>query len=288
MTVSGLTAGSGATVTVRAAVSGYQTMSATVTGSSIAPTTTTAAPALEIVVTAPTTTVPPVGTSSQTTVVPVIRAAKDSTGTATGPTVPAVTTTTVAAAVTTTVVPAPRVPTVAAGQAAATVDGAEQNATVQRIDNQVVVTAGPINATVGVVGRDGNTAPLDGDGNVRLKEGDRIRIKVAGFEPGSEVEAWLFSVPTRLGTAKVTADGTVTATFTLPSATPVGAHRIAIVARTTDGKPATLALGIMVGEYDGGGGVAGWVIATPIAMAVLLAVFIPTTLRRRRRSVTRA
>ena len=299
VTVTGVSAGQSSTITVRAAVSGFQTMSATVTGSALAAAvTTTVPPALDIVVVAPTTTSTTVVAAASPTTVPaavltpttvpaaVLTPAKSS-STATTVATASTTTTLPSAAPTTTVQPAPSVPQISAGGAAVRVDGADETPSVERINNQVVVSAGPISATVGSIAEDDSVVPLDDSGTVRLKEGDRIRVRVAGFLPGSEVEAWLFSSPSKLGTALVADDGTVTATFIIPEKVPVGAHRLAIVARTADDKPAVLALGIMVGEFDPEG-VSTWVIATPIVLAVLLAIFIPTTLRRRRRATTPA
>jgi uncharacterized membrane protein len=99
------------------------------------------------------------------------------------------------------------------------------------------------------------------------------------------MEAWLFSTPVLMGTTKVGVDGTVTGTFTIPKNAPEGAHRVVIVAQTKDGKPATLAVGINVGEWDSGPGVAIWLIVLPIAVAVVGALIVPAQ-RRKRRSAT--
>jgi hypothetical protein len=242
-------------------------------------TTTTAAPALEIVVVAPSTTVP-VGQSQ----IPVVSSVPTSSTTSVAPKVIATTTTT-----TTTVKPsdtvapkAPSAPSVVAGSAAVKVGDKTETATVERADNQLVVSAGALKAVVGGLNPDGSQMSLDDDGNVRLNTGDTVRIKLAGFKPGAVMEAWLFSTPVLLGTTKVGADGSVTGTFTIPKDAPEGAHRVVIVAQTTDGKPATLAIGINVGEWDSGPGVALWLIVLPIAFAVVGALVVPAQRRRRR------
>ncbi len=179
--------------------------------------------------------------------------------------------------------PPPRIEAVGAGEARVKVDGKTEPAVVERVANQLVVSAGPLRATLGGVGDSGSTVPLDENGNVRLASGDAIKISLAGFEPGSEVEAWLFSTPVLLGRATVGADGKVSGTFTVPENSPEGAHRIAIVARTADGSPATLTVGVMVGEWDTEGTVTVWLIVTPIALAIMGALLLPATRRRRRR-----
>ena len=57
---------------------------------------------------------------------------------------------------------------------------------------------------------------------------------------------------------------------------------VVVVAQTTDGKPATLAVGINVGEWDSGPSVAVWLIALPIVLAIGGGLVLPATRRRRR------
>jgi len=287
VTVTGMTPSSSSTITVRAARSGYRTASATVSGSSrVAATTTTLAPVLEIVVTATTL---PTGITNQT-VVPMVTVAPNKTQTS--PVKPVVTTsaptttTTVPNSSDTVPAPAPNVPSVVAGEAQVKVGDTPQAATVTRVDNQLVVSAGPFKATLAAIDQSGSVSSLDSDGNVRLKAGDSIRIKLAGFEPGSTVEAWLFSTPQLMGTAKVAADGTVTGTFTIPKDVPKGSHRIALVTKTTDGKPTTLTVGVMVGEWKKGANVAIWLIVLPIVLSIAGALILPATRRRRTRTTT--
>ena len=239
--------------------------------------TTTVAPALDIVVNAPTTTSAPVGQSA---------IAKVSSTSSTSSTLPAATTGTTTTVPTkaggTVPPPAPKIGAVAPGEAAVTVGEKTQPVTVKRADNQVTVTAGELSATLGSLNAKGAVAALDADGNVRLKPGDTVRIKLAGFKPGSIVEAWLFSTPQLLGTAKVGADGIVVGTFTIPKNISQGSHRIAVVAQTVDGKPATLAVGIKVGEWKKEKSIAIWLIILPIVAAVFGALFLPAVIRRRR------
>lgn len=278
VTVTGLSAGASSTITVRAIRSGYRTATATVIGTSRT-VATTAPPVLEIVVNVTTTIAQVVSGQAAIPSVKKVPATAVTTPTTSSPT----TTTTLPKKSTGTVpTPAPNVPSVAAGEAGVKVAGKTQPATVTRSDNQLVVTAGPLKATLGVVDNAGTVGSLDEDGNVRLKSGDNIRIKLAGFEPGSIVEAWLFSTPMLMGTAKVRVDGTVVGTFTIPKDVPKGAHRIALVTKTSDGKPATLTVGVMVGKWEKGPNVTLWLIVLPIVLAVAGALVLPATRRRRR------
>lgn len=288
VTVTGLSAGESSAVTVRAARSGYRSASATVTSSSRPAATTTAPPVLEIVLSATTTTIAKANDSAVTPATTPLTTTPASKTTSTTPKTVATTTTTSVpkSPVGTTLPPAPKIPSVGAGEAGVKIGDSSKPATVTRVDNELLVSAGPIQASLASIDETGTVAALDADGNVRLKTGDQIRIKLSGFEPGSTVEAWLFSTPILMGTAKVKSDGTVTGLFTIPKDAPEGAHRIAVVTKTSDGKPATLTVGVMVGEWDNGANVALWLIILPMAFAVLGALLLPAT-RRQLRLVTK-
>ena len=293
VTVTGLTAGESATVTIAVTRSNYKPGSKTVIGSatSAATTTTTAAPALSISIQAPVTTVAQ-GQASvatiapTTTTLPVLGA--------NGLPIPTTTvspaqirtvgaTTTVPAMVTTTTLGPPVVDKVDAGQTAVQVDGVKTDAVVTRDNNQMVVTAGSLSATLSGLDKAGKTSPLDSDGNIHLNAGDEVKISVGGFKPGSVVEVWLFSTPTQLGTAVVGADGTVSGTYRLPAGTKSGTHRIVVTARMANGKPTTFTLGILVGEISTTSTLTRVLIAIPIALAIGFGFLLPTQLRRRRK-----
>lgn len=256
-------------------------------------TTTTAPPALEITVNAPTssTTAPPTVPRGAIQVpgasIPVVRAPVTSSPMTTVGVAASTSTTSTTIAPTTTIAvepEPPRAPEVVVGEAAATIGDSTREADIQRSDNQLVVTVGSLQMVLGSLGSDGSQVPLDGDGNIRLRSGDKVRIKLAGFEPGSTMQAWLFSTPVFLGSVEVGSDGSVTGNFTVPEGAPSGAHRVVIEATTGDGEPATLAIGVNLGEWDSGPGVTVWLIVTPIVLAVVGALVLPATRRRRQSS----
>ncbi|MEI8398737.1 MAG: glycine-rich domain-containing protein, partial [Actinomycetes bacterium] len=190
VTVTGLTAGESATVTIAVTRTNYKPASKTVTGSATpattttTSTTTTAAPALSIVIQAPVTTVAQgqasVATIAPTTTTLPVLGANGSpvpTTTTTSTTIPltqskAVVTTTLPRTVTTTTVGPPVVDKVDAGQTAVQVDGVKTDATVTRENNQMVVTAGSLSATLSGLDKTGKRSPLDSDGNIHLAAGD--------------------------------------------------------------------------------------------------------------------
>jgi hypothetical protein len=129
----------------------------------------------------------------------------------------------------------------------------------------------------------GKTSPLDGDGNIHLDAGDVIKISVGGFKAGSLVEVWLFSTPTKLGSAVVGADGAINGRFTIPAGIESGSHRVVISAKLPNGKPTTFTLGILVGDISTTSTLTRVLIAIPISLAIGFGFLLPTQLRHRRR-----
>ena len=299
VTVTGLTAGESATVTISVTRSAYKPASKTVTGSaSPAVTTTTAAPALSIVIQAPVTTVAQ-GQASvatlapTTTTLPVLGAnglpVPTTTTTSTTTVAPArsrtvvTTTTTTVPPIVKNAAPAPPVvDKVDAGQSSVQVDGVKTDAVVTRSNNQMVVTAGSLSATLSGLDKTGNRAALDSNGVVHLDVGDVIKISLGGFKPESIVEVWLFSTPTKLGTAEVGADGKMSGAYKLPFGTKSGSHRVVVSAKLPNGKPTTFTLGILVGNISKTSTLTRILIAIPISLAIGFGFLLPTQFRRRR------
>ena len=272
--VAGLTAGASATVTITVTRANYKSASKTVTGSA------STAPTLSIVIQAPVTTVAQ-GQSSVATLPPTnttVASAKPKAVVNTTSTLPKVVLPT-----TTTTVGPPAVSKVAAGQTVVQVDGVKTDAVVTRDNNQMVVNAGAVSATLSGSDSTGKTLPLDSDGTVHLSAGDVIKVSVGGFEPDSVVEVWLFSTPTQLGSAAVGADGTMSGSFKLPAGTKSGTHRVVVTAKLPNGKPTTFTLGILVGDISTTSTLTRVLIAIPIALAIGFGFLLPNQLRRRRK-----
>jgi hypothetical protein len=195
-----------------------------------------------------------------------------------------VTTTTVPAIVKNAALAPPVVDKVDAGQTAVQVDGVKTDAVVTRSNNQMVVTAGSLSATLSGLDKTGNRAALDSNGVVHLAVGDVIKISLGGFKPESIVEVWLFSTPTKLGTAEVGSDGKMSGEYKLPFGTKSGSHRVVVSAKLPNGKPTTFTLGILVGNISTTSTLTRVLIAIPIALAVGFGFLLPNQLRRRRKT----
>lgn len=292
--VTGLSAGSSATVTIVVTRTGYRSASRTVAGSAIAPavtSTTTVAPAVVIDIQVPSSSAStvPQGQAAIPTVSPSTSIAKSSTST-TIPNVTSRNSTTVPTTAapqlpkpTNSIAP-PVIPKLSVGESALNIGGESTKAEVTRENNQLVIQAGSLRAELSGLDDNGATRALDEDGNLRLSGGDVVKLNVGGFQPKSKVDVWLFSTPQRLGSAVVGADGRMSGSFTIPKVVEKGSHRIAITAKLPNGKSATFSIGIAIGEIDRTSTLTRVLIAIPIAVAVLAGFMVPNQLRRRRRA----
>jgi hypothetical protein len=140
-------------------------------------------------------------------------------------------------------------------------------------------------ATIGSLDKSGKTAALDENGNVVLRPGDRIRLRVSGLFPDSLIYAWMFSQPNHLGNTKVDAYGAVVTNYIVPKKISNGAHRIVLTAKLVDKKEATFTIGIRVSDFKRALKVPIWLIALPIILAIGFALFLPPAIRRRKKII---
>lgn len=195
-------------------------------------------------------------------------------------------TTTTPTPVTTTTVPAPEAPAAAPGEVGATLNGEEIETTLSRSNNSLVVSAADVTATIYATTPDGQKISLNADGNLAISQGDLVVVSAEGYEAGSEVEVWLRSTPVRLGLAAADASGTISGTFTVPTAIEKGNHRVILSGVTSSGAESVIGVGLRIGSYEKESNISRWVILFTIVLAITLALVIPTSTRRRRRAMT--
>ena len=179
---------------------------------------------------------------------------------------------------------APSLPALQPGQASISLGTNQEDAQTVRENNAISISSGSLNATFAPADADGNASALGSDGNIHLKVGDKIKIRMSGFLPDSTVETWMFSTPVLLGKTTVDAKGGIDQDFVIPSSMPNGRHRIALSATTADNKPATIALGVMVGEWNQKNNTAVVLIISALAAAIVGGLMLPAVSRRRRRN----
>lgn len=188
----------------------------------------------------------------------------------------------------TTTTSVPDIADVISGSAAVLVNGLESEATVARSNNQLVVSASGIEMKIWAVKEDGSIVNLDADGNLRVISSDEIEMAVSGLRATANVEMWMFSTPTKLGTVVADGSGKATGRFQIPEDTPDGDHRLALESLLPNNEKAVLAVGIVTGEVNSTSTTTQVLIAIPMLLAIAAGLIVPTTVRRRRQRIRNA
>jgi len=144
-----------------------------------------------------------------------------------------------------------------------------------------MISAGGVTFAIYGETPDGERLDLDDTGSLRLTADDVVVIEGSGFDPGKDVEVWMFSTPTLLGDLTADADGAVAGRFNVPVTLESGEHRLVLSGATNGSVPVVLSLGLQVGAIPTTlwSGIPIWI---PVTIAILLAVLIPTRYSRRR------
>ena len=193
------------------------------------------------------------------------------------------TTSTSSSTTSTTTIPAPSAPKVTTGEGGALVNGEAVSVSLSRSGNRITVDAAGVSAVFSGLTPDGKVVALDEDGNLRLNQDDKIVVDAKGYSAGENVEVWMYSTPTRLGTVEASAAGAISAAFDLPNSLESGDHRIVLDGQNGDGQAVILGLGIAVGAVESASLLSRLLIAIPLALAAFAAIFIPAVTRRRKR-----
>ena len=179
---------------------------------------------------------------------------------------------------------APKAPAISPGEAVAVVDGKTIATTISRSDNQITATAGEVSASVFGLASDGKRVALNAEGILVVNEGQKLVVSAAGFAPGQDVSVWLYSTPTELGVIAADTDGKVSGAFDLPSGLDAGDHRLVFSGVNPDGANVLLGIGLSYGALKSGSSISRVLIAIPIVLAILFALFLPAVTRRRKKS----
>lgn len=177
----------------------------------------------------------------------------------------------------------PAAPAVEPGAAQMLLNGKSVAALITRVNNALVVTVGGVTATMSMIDADGNVLPLDANGNLVLSPGDSLKIETLGFGAKSVVEEWLFSTPIKLASLSVDAAGVLKSTVQVPSDLEMGDHRIVLKGFGIDGKPLTLAIGVVSTAEVPASNVRVILIAVPLTLALLGGLILPAISWQRRR-----
>jgi hypothetical protein len=232
----------------------------------------------------------PVVTTTTTTVAPSVSPSPIATTTTTVPAAaksgekPVATTTTS----TTTIAPkpqpvAPSIVNTPSTGGAATIGGKVAKATTTRVNNQLVFTAGGFTVTLAGLNPDGSIIPLTSEGLLEVRRGDTFRLDATGFAPGSNVDIWMFSKPLLLTNIEVGANGLVRSTLKVPKSVSDGLHHLVMVGVDKANAEAKFEVGMNVGVPPKQWWYSRILIAIPIALAVFIGFWLPTSASRRRK-----
>ena len=221
--------------------------------------------------------------TATTTTVPTGKTGKK-TSASTTTTAPATTTTsTTVPAGSSELQPAPELVNTASAQGAATIGGKTAKATTARVNNQLIFTAAGFTVTFAGVNTDGSVIPLRADGVLELAREDMFRLDAKGFAPGTQVTVWMFSQPQRLTKLTVGADGLVRTALRVPKSLKDGLHHVVLVGVDQAKKEAKFEFGLDVGVPAKQWWVSRVLLVIPISIAVFIGLWLPTSVRRRRK-----
>lgn len=255
------------------------TTTTTTVVSTTSSTSTTTPPAATTPTTTATATTVPAPTISTTTAAPVAQAAIPRVSTTVAGTLTTNPTSTTTTTTTTTTIP--RSPNVEPGESSLSVNGEPVATTLERKNNQLIISSERMNAVISGRREDGTPAVLDADGNIRLETGDQLITEVSGFNPDSDVAVWVFSNPIKLGSVTVASTGKATSTFTVPASVESGRHGVVLSGVNPLGERANFSVGIIIGSEGGVGTVGKILIAVPVLLAGVAALTIPARRKRR-------
>lgn len=133
---------------------------------------------------------------------------------------------------------------------------------------------------------DGQPIRLDADGNLLVQPGDAVELSLAGLLAGSESEVWMYSTPTKIGSVVVGSDGNGTFSYVVPDSLESGSHRVVMSGQSVSGEVVTIGLPLRAVEGEESTGSAlrtNPVIWLSLGLFVVMGLFVPSQIRRRRR-----
>jgi len=134
------------------------------------------------------------------------------------------------------------------GQAVAIVDGQAEQTVIRIIDQSRIQVDLPEDISVRLtsIATGGKPATVGQDGSLLVSSGSFVDIEGAGYKPGTEVDFWIYSTPTHLGTLVADAAGSFTAHFVIPESIAIGSHTVKIDGVSKSGKLTTVSVGVTV------------------------------------------
>lgn len=141
----------------------------------------------------------------------------------------------------------PVLPELRPGTGAVLSNGEPVTAGVAPVGDAFWISAGDVTLAVAALDPSGKVVPRDKSaGSFVAYSGGSVKVSGQGFLPGSDVDVWMFSEPVLLGTVRVGADGSFSASLALPAGIPVGEHTIQANGLTAERDTMTAQMGLKI------------------------------------------
>ncbi len=174
----------------------------------------------------------------------------------------------------------PIAPVAEPGQVTALIGGQPTEVVVERQNNGIIVKLGSVSLIVKAYNGEDATVPLDTNGSIKVSESKEIRVDAQGLADNSLVDAWVYSDPISLGSAKTDASGMVNASFPAPEELESGKHRLVLKGIANAGDNLVVSLGVEVASPNSGPSWS-WVFLLLLLAAIGTGLVLPARRRAR-------
>lgn len=179
--------------------------------------------------------------------------------------------------------PVDDVPELTLGESEVTIGGRSVDIAVRRDGDTLTASFGDVTLQMSVVTPDGTVRSLGERGVLTLDPGSELAVVIAGLEPESSFEGWIYSTPMPLGQARASAGGLVETSLQVPETVTSGRHTVVLTGTESSGEPFIFYGAVQSGDSSASSRWLTLALLVPLVFAGCAAVFLPPVLRRRRR-----
>ena len=168
-----------------------------------------------------------------------------------------------------------------AGEAIVIIDGEPTSVKLTTTDDRVEVQlASGVRLAISAFTAANSSVTIGKDGVIRMSPEDSFRIVASDLKPASRFGIVMFSEPKKIGSGVTTATGELSAEIAVPQDAESGRHTIQVNAFDKNNKVVSISTPIeILGE---GSSAIGKVVLFVLVAALVVAVMLPASLRRRR------
>lgn len=164
------------------------------------------------------------------------------------------------------------------------IDGVVVDAQFSREGDTTVMTAETLSIKLSVTNADATPVAPEADGAYILEPGMKITVSSTGLRPSATVNVWMYSTPVSVGSVTSMQDGTLNETFNAPESLELGRHHFVVNSRSQDGGNVVAVFLMKVNPTPGEGVSIGRIVLVLLGVVVVIALALPPTLRRRRKT----